>query len=344
MRMVAERAGVSESTVSRILAGQRQYDPATVRRVQAAAEALRFRPNSLVRGILSGRTGAIGVVVPASTPFLAGILHGIHDALSEADQALLLAWNPLHYASPRNRSELRHIHRLLEYRVDGIILRPTHDDARHEEFREIWDRGLPLVVVDRELPGVRCDFAGTDDTTGGRLAAEHLLKLGHRRLGHLAGPRSVSTARGRRSGFEEAVSSWGAGASCRTVEAPHFSGTRKEALILLRARPRPTAVFCVNDDAAADLYAAAAELGLDIPRDVSVVGFADLPLASWLRPALTTLRQDPYRLGREAVRIVLERRDGPPRPAGPIEVRLKPDLVARKSTAPPLPGRGRKAP
>ena len=343
MRMVAARAGVSESTVSRILAGQRQYDPETVKRVLAAAEALRFRPNSLVRGILSGRTGAIGVVVPASTPFLAEVVHGIHDALSDADQAMLLAWNPLHYASPRNRSELRHIHRLLEHRVDGIILRPTHDEACREEFREIWERRLPLVVVDRELPGVRCDFAGTDDETGGRLAARHLLNLGHRCLGHLAGPRSVSTARHRRAGFENAVAAWGR-ASCRTVEAPHFSGIRKEALSLLRARPRPTAVFCVNDDAASDLYGAAAELGLDIPRDLSVVGFADLPLASWLRPALTTLRQDPYRLGREAVRIVLERRDGPPGQAGPIEVRLKPDIVVRKSSAPPLPEEGRKAP
>jgi DNA-binding LacI/PurR family transcriptional regulator len=198
--------------------------------------------------------------------------------------------------------------------------------------------------VDRELPGVRCDFAGTDDTTGGRLAAEHLLKLGHRRLGHLAGPRSVSTARGRRSGFEDAVATWGRRASCRTVEGFHFSGLRQEALNLLHARPRPTAVFCVNDDAAADLYGAAAELGLNIPRDLSVVGFADLPVASWLRPALTTLRQDPYRLGREAVRIVLERRDGPPRKAGPIVVRLKPDLVVRKSTAAPLSEGGRKAP
>lgn len=335
LRTVAVRAGVSESTASRILAGQRQYDARTIARVLAAAEALRYRPNSLVRGILSGRSRTIGVVVPASTPFLAAVLRGIHDALAAADHALLLSWNPLHFAVPGNVVERRHIHRLLEHRVDGLILRPTHDAATDDDYREIRDRRLPLVVVDRELPGVACDFAGTDDAGGARMAADHLLQLGHRRLGHLAGPRSVSTARLRREGFERTVADFGRGAVCRTVEGPDFRGLRDEALRLLRARPRPTAVFCANDDAAASLYEAANALHLRIPQDLSVVGFADLPHAVWMRPPLTTVRQDPVAIGCEAARIVLARCAARAGRNGPIVARLKPELVVRGSTAPP---------
>ncbi len=335
LRAVAARAGISESTASRILAGQRQYDARTVDRVLAAAATLRYRPNSLVRGILSGRSRTIGVVVPASTFFLAGILRGIHDALAAADHVLLLSWNPLHFAAPGNVVERRHIHRLLEHRVDGLILRPTHDAATDDDYREILERRLPLVTVDRELPGVACDFAGTDDAGGARMAAGHLLGLGHRRLGHLAGPGAVSTARRRREGFERAVAAFGRGAACRAVEGPDFRGLRDEALRLLRTRPRPTAVFCANDDAAASLYEAADALRLRIPQDLSVVGFADLPHAVWMRPPLTTVRQDPVAIGREAARIVLARCAGGARCDGPIAVRVKPELIVRGSTAKP---------
>jgi len=335
LRDVARAVGLSAMTVSRALRDGGTVAGATRRRVLAAAERLRYRPNLLMHGVRTGRTRTVGVVVPASTPFLAGILQGIHDALDEADYAMLVAWNPLHFAAPENRVERRHIRRLLERRVDGFILRPTHDAATDDDFREVRKEGLPLVVVDRELPGVRCDFAGTDDEAGARMAADHLLALGHRRLGHLAGPRTVSTARLRRRGFERAVAAFGRGAACRVVEGPDFRGLRDEALRLLRARPRPTAVFCANDDAASALYEAAAARGLRIPQDLSVVGFADLPVASWLRPALTTVRQDPYRIGQEAARIVLARCAGSPPRDRPFDVRLKPELVVRGSTAPP---------
>ena len=335
LRDVARAVGLSAMTVSRALRDDGTVAGPTRRRVLAAAARPRYRPNLLMHGVRTGRSRTVGVVVPASTPFLAGILQGIHDALDAADYAMLVAWNPLHFAAPANRAERRHIRRLLERRVDGLILRPTHDAATDDDFREVRKEGLPLVVVDRELPGVRCDFAGTDDEAGARMAADHLLALGHRRLGHLAGPQAVSTARLRRRGFERAVAAFGRGASCRTVEGHDFRGLRDEALRLLRASPRPTAVFCANDDAATSLYESADALHLRIPQDLSVVGFADLPVASMLRPALTTVRQDPVRIGREAVRLLLARcASGAPR-NGPVAVRLEPELVVRGSTAPP---------
>jgi LacI family transcriptional regulator len=182
MKSVAEKAGVSQSTVSRILAGQRQYATKTVDRVLAAAEHLKYRPNSLVRGILTGRTRCVGVMVPASSRFYGPMVEGIHDAMCEADHVMSITWSKRSLPVADDTTELALIHRLVEQRVDGIILRPTCDEATQAYFEEIWQRRLPRVAVDRDLPGARADFVGTDDDAGAAAAAGHLLGLGHRHL------------------------------------------------------------------------------------------------------------------------------------------------------------------
>ena len=334
IRDVAEEAEVSIATVSRVLnkTGRKAYSTATAARVNQAAKRLGYRPNLLMRGVAGRSSRTIGVLVPALGDFYSRVVQGIHDGLAEADYAMILAWNKEDIAPPDSDVEQRLVHRLIDRRVDGMILRPTHDSVSDLYFREVWERNVPLVAVDRAIPGVHCDFAGSDDRTIGRLAAEHLLCLGHRRLGHLAGPTSVSTSRDRRAGFEEAVAAHGAGASCRTVEAPDFLGARGEALRFLRTDPRPTAVFAANDSLADALHKAAAELGVGIPGEVSVIGCGDLMLGRYLRPPLTTFDQKPYRIGQEAVRLLLERLENGGVGTKPQEVRVLPELVKREST------------
>ncbi len=340
LRQVAEAADVSIATVSRVLnnTGRKAYSPDTAERVQRAAKRLGYRPNLLMRGVAGHATRTIGVQVPLSGDFYPGVLQGIHDHLAEFDCALILAWNKEDIAPPESGTELRQIHRLIDRRVDGVILRPTHDSVSDMYFEEVWERGIPLVAVDRAIPGVHCDFAGTDDRAVGRMAAEYLLGLGHRRLGHLAGPASVSTASDRRAGFEEAVAAFGAGATCLTVEALDFSGAREESRRLLRADPRPTALFAANDEMAETLYELAAELGLSIPGDLSVVGCGDLLAGHYLRPALTTFDQHPYRIGQEAARLVLDRIEGDGNQEKPREVRVSPEIVVRGSSCVPPAG------
>ncbi len=337
LRGLAAEAGVSLATVSRILnRGEGHlFAQETTRRVMATAERLGYRPNLLMRGVLTGKTRTIGVMAPNNSAFYSGVIAGIHDTLAEQNYALLLSWNKEDTPSPDSDLERALIHRMIDRRVDGIILRPTHDNVSDMYFSEVWERNIPLVAVDRELVRVHCDFAGTDDKLGGQLAAQHLLDLGHRRLGHLAPPRDVSTARDRREGFEQAILRAGNGAYCLVLETKGFHKVYPEAMELLAQTPRVTAVFCPSDEAAQEFYRAATDSGLRIPQDISVIGFADLPVASFLHPRLTTLRQNPERIGCQAANLLLARIEGRMTGEEVRKERLAPELIVRDSTAPP---------
>lgn len=338
LRDLAAHAGVSVPTVSRILSrGESDlFTGETVEKVYRAARELGYRPNLLIRGMQTGRTFTIGVMVPGTGPFYPSVIDGIHHELSKNDYVFFLAWNEEDIPPPESEWERQVIHRLIDRRVDGILLRPTHDNVSDLYFSEVSERGIPLVTVDRELSGVHCDFAGTDDLLGGQIAAQHLLSLGHCCLGHLAGPEEVSTARDRRRGFERAVRDSGCGASCVTVVCHGtFRNSREEAFELLRKTPRPTAVFAVSDEAAQNIYDAAAEIGLRIPQDLAVVGFADLPFAQHLNPPLTTLRQDGKLVGKTAAELLLARINQETNANEPRHVRIPPELIVRQSTAPP---------
>ncbi|OGV68042.1 MAG: hypothetical protein A2283_10520 [Lentisphaerae bacterium RIFOXYA12_FULL_48_11] len=331
-REIAHELGVSQSLVSKILSGRKEASPETTEKILKVAKRQGYRPNMLVRGLQTGETKTVGVIIPANT-FLSEVVHGIHDALDRAGYAMILVWNTENIAEPDSKTELQYIHRLVDRRVDGVILRPTHDDATDMYFSEIAERGIPLVVVDRLLARTKYDFAGTDDIAGAEMAARHLLDLGHRRLGQLAGPSSVSTSRDRRIGFEKAIAEFGQGATCRTIEAVDFQNVEKDITELLLSKPRPTAVFGANDHTAKEIYQVAARLGLRIPQDLSVVGFADLNFAAWMFPPLTTVRQDPYGIGEAAANLVLARCRGKVNSAKQETIRLTPELVIRESTA-----------
>jgi len=337
LRELAAQAGVSVAAVSRIL-NRGEVDlfaKDTVRRVIETAEKMAYRPNLLMRGVLTGKTRTVGVTVPNYSEFYAPVICGIHDEMTPHDYALLLSWNKEDIPAPDSDKERALIHRMIDRRVDGIILRPTHDNVSDMYFDEVWERNIPMVAVDRELASVSCDFVGTDDVLGGRLAAEHLLELGHRRLGLLAAPAVVSTGRDRRQGFERAVASFDDDARCLTIGTKEFHNVYPEAEELLSMTPRVTAVFCSSDEAASDVYQVAAEKGLRIPEDLSVVGFSDMTVAKMLAPGLTTLRQEPEEIGREAARLLLARIEAETADPAPCKKRMKPELVVRGSTAAP---------
>lgn len=330
---IAQAAGVSIGTVSRVLRGQATVSPATARRITAAAERLRYRPNLLVQGMQTGRTRTIGVMVPVADLFYGEVVAGIHDALTLADHAPVLLWSDSPGLKQRPVTELEQLHRLIDRRVDGLIIRPVTDDADDFYLREASDRQLPVVTVDRELVRSGADFVGSEDVIGGQLVAKHLLSLGHRRVGHLAGALFTSTGKGRHDGFVAAIAA--AGATCLTDEDPTFSDGEAEAMRLLTAAPKITALFCCNDLLAAGAYRAAARLKISIPHEVSVVGFADMAFAKLLAPPLTTVRQDAYRLGQEAAARILARCDGDR--SARKRVLIPVHLMVRASTAPVTP-------
>jgi LacI family transcriptional regulator, galactose operon repressor len=335
-KKIAEEAGVSIMTVSRVLRGKEDVADETRERVLEVARKFRYRPNLLVRGIQTGKTNTIGVLLPL-WPFYDQISSGIHDELIQADHVPMTIWSA---SDAHDRSidaaELKQIHRLLDRRVDGVILKPVDEAVSDDYLREVWERGIPLVVLDRELPRTHADFVGTDDYVGGELAAEHLLSLGHRRLGLVVPGRDVTPYALRESGFTDAVAK-ASGAVCTVHECVQTDGDMYRCVkSILEQTPPPTAMFFTTDSAAPIACEAAREMGLRIPDDLSLLGFGNLAMTKHMDPPLTTLDQFPYKIGRRAAGLLLERSAGRLEDESPVRIRLKPELVLRASTASPV--------
>jgi len=330
LRMIANELGISMMTVSRALNGHPGVAATTRKRVLTAADRLRYRPNKLIHAIRSGRSRTIGVMIGVPTSFHARLIHGIHDALAEAGYLPILHFHGPGAMAHRDEQELAYLHRLLDQRVDGIIFWPSDETVPEHYLREVWERGVPLVAIDRNLPLTKADFAGTDDMHGGRLVADYLLSLGHRRLAHIGGEPWVATYADRRRGFEETV----CGRPGVTYAFDHCEDSLSgpAARRLLAGPDRPTAVFLASDRMAPHVYAAAGAEGLRIGSDLSVVGFAALTETIWLQPHLTTVDQEPDEIGRAAVRLMIDRLEGKTKAAAPKSVRITPKLVVRESS------------
>ena len=331
---IARQAKVSISAVSRILAGKKlhTFSEETIARVRAIAEECRYRPNRLVQGMQTGRTGVVGVLMPTFNDFYGTVAPGIHDELVSHDRVPVILWSKQDSPYKTGRDELEQIHALVDRRVEGIILKPVFDAASDEYLHEILERNIPLVVVDRELPKVNCCYVGSDDEAGVNAVLGHLLELGHRSIVYFGPTTIVSTGMHRLQRFRTWMDDH---PECRRAEhlVETWEPTVADAIPLLEQHPHATAVFGVNDLFAWRVYEAAAQKKLRIPDDLSVAGFGDLPLATFVTPPLTTVNQHPYAIGQSAARRLLMRIDNPSERCR--KVLIPPDLVVRGSTAPP---------
>jgi LacI family transcriptional regulator, galactose operon repressor len=323
LRDVADAAGVDPSIASRILSGDGALTvrPDTRQRVLEAASRLAYRPNTSARALKTRKTMAIGMIVPELTNVAyATIAMGADERASRAGYALLVATGAV-----RDRLDA------IDGRIDGLLV----GIATSETIR-MGDLGgsLPTVLVNRhELLGL--PSVTVDDEAGSALATEHLLSLGHRHVGHVAGPQNSDTGRRRRAGFVRAMR--GSGVEPPPgwmVEASYDeAGGDLAASRLLRAAPRPTALFVANVRAAIGALAAARRLGLSVPGDLSLVGFHDAPVAVYLDPSLTTVRMPLREMGSAAVDSLFALLEG--RTVEDVRVASPPELVVRGSTAPP---------
>ncbi|ADE53559.1 LacI family DNA-binding transcriptional regulator [Coraliomargarita akajimensis] len=327
---VAEAAGVSRQTASRILGtAAHKHKQATVDKVKAIAEQMGYRPNLLAKSIVSGRTFSIGVLVPqnnAGDGFFTQVSNGIQRAL--LDTNLL----PIFLHTSDESPEKDQIHRLVDRRVDGMILIPQGTDVAPDYFKEIADRNIPVVCVNERITNVGpLDFVGTDETNGGKAAAQYLIAKGHTKLGCLHwSERSVNLGM-RQNGFLKEAET--RGASCTTIALPGWTLEENIDRLCqaLQSKGRPTAFFCVSDVYAAMLYKAAEHCALRIPEDLSVLGFAGLPWGEFLSPGLSTLSQDGGRIGEEAAKALLNRINGSTNKPAPKRVKV--ELVERRSVA-----------
>ena len=325
---VAARAGVSTATVSRVLSGSGSALPATRDRVLAAAHELSYRPSGVARALKRAETKTIGLVVTdIANPFFPQIVRGVEDEAHRRGYGVLLC-----NAADDAARELATLDLLVERRVDGIVL--ASGRATRRLSRRLAALPMPVVLVNAEA-GVRgLSSIGTAQRAGARLAAEHLIGLGHRRLAFVGAPRGHVAAGPRRSGVADAVRDARMDADALVVIPGdgRVSGGMRAATELLASRPLPTGIVAYNDLTAIGVMRALRAAGIDVPVAASVVGFDDIEPASWTDPPLTTVRQPAAEMGRWAVERVASALQGA---EDPMRKTLAPELVVRASTAPP---------
>lgn len=335
MKDIATVCNVSQAVVSKALSDRPGVSAATRQRILEVARQFNYRPNALVRSLQRGQTMTIAVAVNVMEDVYAGrILQAVFERLYHSGyEALVFSWDQ----QVRDGSHI--LRSMGERRVDGLLMFPPAQTPSPEYMAELRAFRRPTVLLDQSWRGAEFDFIGFDDTAGARAAAEHLLELGHRDIAHFH-HRAVSTGQDRFDGFLAAMMAHGATVRQEWVvdSAADYDASYRQAKQLLNANHRPTAVVCFNDVVALGVLAAAVDLGLSVPRDLSIVGFADLPQAAQVRPALTTVRQDAAQLGERAVSLLLERITdslaGQTNHQTPHQVRLPTELVIRHSSGP----------
>jgi LacI family transcriptional regulator, galactose operon repressor len=340
LKDVARAANVSLAAASRILRGDRErFGEETCRRVLEASRELGWRRNLLVNGMQTGRTRTVGVMIPPFDSFWVSVLSGIHESLSGADYLPITVWtgnlDQMPFFEKDEVEGLRMINRLLDRRVDGLIMWPPFSEAYYHHFPEFVERRVPVAVIDHY--STVADSVETDEEQAAAVVADHLLGLGHRRIACISSRETPSQtwAHKRRGSFEAAIRR-NAGATIKSWKLNAQGSNGLEiAREILRDDLRPTAVFAVSDHEAMFVHQAAVELGLKIPRDLSIVGFADLDFAVTMEPSLTTMRQKPFQIGSLAAKLILDRIDGIMPNNEPTIIKVDAELIVRDSTAPP---------
>lgn len=326
IRDVARLAETSTATVSRVLNGTGFVTEDLYKRVTGAAVQLGYAPNAVARSLKQRKTNTIGVLISdIANPFFGSVVRGIEDILAERQ------YNALLCNTDRQVSKEAHYVRLLvEKRVDGLIISAAGNSGEHLAL--LREHGIPWVFVNRRPPGIGGPVVQTDNLAGAYEAAAHLIALGHRRIGVVAGPQDVNTGRERLKGFTEALADRGVPLPAERIylgdfgEESGYAGIRQ----LMTTPSPPTALLISNNLMTVGALRALKEMGLKVPEDVALVAFDETDWARIVVPPLTTVAQLTYEMGQASARQILKA-IGANGQAGEQVVSLKPRLIVRES-------------
>jgi LacI family transcriptional regulator len=303
---VAREAGVSMMTVSRVINDKGEISSSTRQHVLDVIERLGYRPSSIARGLVTQRTGTLGLVVPdIANPFFSEVARGAEDRASAASYNVFVCNTD---ESPQQERTI--LESLEEKRVDGLILCSSRlpDDM----LCATLELHPAAVLVNRRAVAASAGLVLLADEHGARMATGHLLQAGHRAVGLLAGPLTSYSGQQRSRGYRAALAAAGIPYNPAWVRpcSSQVEGGRDTTVTLLSDHPEVTALFCYNDLVAIGALLACADLGRRVPEDLSVVGFDDIPMAALVTPALTTCCVPRYELGERAMQLLLDRIDG----------------------------------
>ena len=332
---VARLANVSRQTVSRVLNAKGEISPATRARVEQVIAELDYRPNPMARSLITRTTYSLGLVMPdIGSPFFPEIARGAKDLAHGAGYQVLLV-----HTDEDPAQEVAALHQFRAQRVDGVMV--VNSRLSDVDLARALDGLRPVVLTNRSLPGGYGSVTWPGYREGGRLATEHLLQRGHRRIGYVDGLPPTRAGRDRLEGYRTALAAAGVSFDRTLVEVGAVSprGGALAARALLAQRDPPTAVFAYNDLMAFGVLRACHEAGCRVPEDVAVVGFGGTALAEVAVPSLTTIPVPLYEIGRAAAEALLAMLRGSEAPMQSVDI--APTLVVRESSGGPGAGRVR---
>lgn len=326
---IAKLAGVSITTISKVI-NHKDHDIGkdTKNRVLEIIKQYNYRPNALASGLITKKTGTIGLLVPdISNAFFSEVIQAVENTAMQYGFNVILC-----NTDDNEEKELEYLNVLRDKRVDGIIFISTFI-SNHRGIDELADNGMPLVVVDRSIDNALIKVVQLDNESGGYAAAKHLIQHGHTRVGCITGPLQNRSARDRYEGYVKALREAGIAFEDKYVYEGDYRITSGETAAQALLKEGVTAIFACNDMMAYGVYRAARDLGLQIPEDLSVVGYDDIYLSEILSPPLSSVRQPTYEIGAASASILIDMING-------VEVKekrtdFKADLSIRKSVASP---------
>lgn len=300
---IARELNMSVSTVSRALRGLPDVNADTRKAVEALARKLDYHPNAVALSLVKRKTYTVGVIIPNFIiHFYSSAIGGIQDVLSDAGYNIMICQSNEDYCT-----EVKNVQMLISSRVDGLIVSQSKETEDFAHFRSLLDKEIPLVSFNRTLNGLPASKVEVDDYEGAFNAVDYLICTGCRRIAHVAGPQNLQLSQNRFRGYMDALAKHQIAVDEAYVQYSDFSieSGRKAMHELLLLPEMPDAVFVVSDHVAYGVIAELKSRRINIPDEISVIGFTDEPFSSLIEPALTTVAQPTYEIGRETAKLFL---------------------------------------
>lgn len=328
VRDVAALAGVSPGTVSNALNHPGKVSVDTLARVQAAVEKLGFIRNDAARQLRAGNNRSVGMIVlDIANPFFTDVARGVEDPLASEGRPLILG-----NSAQDPEREQSYLNLFEEQRVSGLLITPVGNVL--DRLRRLRDRGTSVVIVDRLSRAREFSSVSVDDALGGRIAIQHLLGIGRRRIAFIGGPLGIAQVKSRLAAARKAVKTAGMGEIIAMESATMDAAAGRlaaDAFLALSKRKRPDAVFAANDLVALGVLQSLTLAGVKVPDDIAIIGYDDIDFASSAAIPLTSIRQPALDMGRTAATILLEE-IADPQSSKVRHITLKPELVVRTSS------------
>jgi DNA-binding LacI/PurR family transcriptional regulator len=301
---IAKQLNVSVATVSRALRNAPDINPDTKKAVIDLATSLDYEPNYIAQSLVKKQTKIIGVIVPSiQSNYFSQALSGMTDVANDHGYYLMMC-----QSNETAGEELRNIRKLVSVHVDGLLISISKETKETEEFEKISQKGIPIVMFDRIIPGFACSKVIVDEYEGAFKAVEHLIKKGCKRIAHIAGPKDLSVSNNRKNGYLDALKKHNFSIDesliihCNSFEEDALKSIQK----LIKQKERPDGIFFINDLSAITAIKYLKKKGIRIPEDIKLVGFNNDPVSEVVEPSLTTVMQPGYEVGKLALGILID--------------------------------------